>query len=87
MLALAIVEDDGLYWELGEATPKSPKRQKVQVEEDSLNDSISTIKTSVSTKKPAKSTQKSTSNTNVLTPDEKTPAITLSPHKGQLYLN
>jgi len=37
--------------------PKSPKWQKVQVEEKSLNDSISTIKTAMSTK-PAKSVLK-----------------------------
>jgi len=48
MLALAIVNDDGLYWELEDSTPKSPKWQKVQVEEEYLNDSVSTIKTAVS---------------------------------------
>jgi len=53
MLSLAFTaEDDALYWEQDKATPKSPKRQKVHVEEESLNDSVSTIKTVVSTHKP-----------------------------------
>jgi len=51
MLSSALAEDDALYWEAEETTPKSPKCQKVQVEEESLNDSVSTIKTAVSTKK------------------------------------
>jgi len=36
--------NDALYWEQEEETPKSPKHQKVQVEEESLNDLVSTIK-------------------------------------------
>jgi len=45
-------KDDALYWEQEDDTPKSPTWQKVQVEEESLNDLVSTIKTAVSTRKP-----------------------------------
>jgi len=53
MLSSALTaEDDTLYWEQEEDAPKSPKHQKVQVEEESLNDSVSTIKMAVSMCKP-----------------------------------
>jgi len=53
MLSLAFTaNDNALYWEQEDDPPKSPKWQKVQVEEESLNDSVSTIKTAVSTQKP-----------------------------------
>jgi len=52
MLSLAFAtKDNALYWEQDKETPKSPKRQNVQVEEESLNDSVSTIKTAVSMQK------------------------------------
>jgi len=60
---LALPEDDTQYWEPQDTTPKSPKHQKVQVEEESLNDSVSTIKTAISTKKPACSALKSSTST------------------------
>jgi len=45
-------DDDALYWEQEETVLKSPKWQKVQVEEESLNDSVSMIKMVVSIQKP-----------------------------------
>jgi len=57
MLSLAFAAKYALYWEQDKDTPKSPKQQKVQVEEESLNNLVSMIKTAVSTCKP-KSTLK-----------------------------
>jgi len=64
MLLSALADDDALYWEQEESPPKSPKRKKVQVEEESLNDSVSTIKTVVSTQKPKSALKNSTTPTN-----------------------
>jgi len=71
MLSSALVADDNaLYWESEESAPKSPKRQKVQVEEESLNNSVSTIQTAVSTRKP-KPALKNSSNQSQVTSESK----------------
>jgi len=62
MLGEAIADDDNLYWEAEKPAPAptSPKRKRVQVEEESLDDTVSTIKSGLSTKKTRKSAMKST---------------------------
>ena len=71
MLSSALAaDDDALYWEQEDDAPKSPKRQKVHVEEESLNDSVSTIKTAVSTRKP-KPAIKNNSTTSVASTENK----------------
>ncbi len=64
MLGEAIADDDDLYWEAEKPAPAptSPKRKRVQVDEESLDDTISTIKSGLSTKKTRKSAMKSTEN-------------------------
>ncbi len=52
MLAAALAaDDDDLYWEADIMKPPSPKRKRPQAEEESLDDSISTVKTAMSVKK------------------------------------
>jgi len=67
MLTVAIAEDDDLYWEAEKPPPEpaSPKRKRVQLEEESLDDTVSTIKSGLSTKKTRKSAlkEKGTKNT------------------------
>jgi len=58
MLAAALADDDDLYWEMDATKPPSPKRKCPQAEEESLDDSVSTVKTAMSTKKPPKSALK-----------------------------
>jgi len=60
MLGEAIVDDDDLYWAAEKLAPEptSPKQKRVQVEEESLNDTVSTIKSGLSTKKTRKSSMK-----------------------------
>jgi len=51
MLAAALETEDDLYWEADATKPPSPKRKRYQAEEESLDDSISTVKTAMSAKK------------------------------------
>jgi len=62
ILGEAIAEDDDLYWAAKKPVPEptSPKRKRVQVEEESLDDTVSTIKSGLSTKKTRKSAKKPT---------------------------
>jgi len=58
MLDAALDNEDGLYWETEATKPPSPKRKRNQAEEESLDDSISTVKTAMSAKKTPKSALK-----------------------------
>jgi len=60
MLTVAMADDDDLYWasEKPPPDPASPKRKRVQLEEESLEDTVSTIKSGLSTKKTRKSALK-----------------------------
>jgi len=59
MLTLAFAAADALYWEQEDLVPKPPKQQKVQINKESLNNSVLlTIKMAVSTRKPSKSVLK-----------------------------
>ncbi len=53
MLGEAIADDNDLYWEAEKPAPAptSPKRKRVQVDEESLDDTVSMIKSGLSTKK------------------------------------
>jgi len=65
MLSEALVEDDDLYWaaEKPAPDPTSPKRKQVQLEEELLDNTVSTIKLGLSMKKTKKSILKN-SNSN-----------------------
>jgi len=58
MLTVAIVDDNDLYWAAEKPPPDlaSPKRKRVQLEEELLDDTVSMIKLGLSTKKTCKST-------------------------------
>jgi len=58
MLAVAMVDDDDLYWEMDITKPPSLKCKCPQAEEESLDDSVPTINTAMSEKKAPKSTLK-----------------------------
>jgi len=53
MLSVATTDKDNLYWaaEKPALDPASPKRKHIQLEEESLDDTISMIKSGLSTKK------------------------------------
>jgi len=53
MLMVAIAEDNDLYWaaEKPPPDPALPKRKRVQLDEESLDDTVLTIKSGLSTKK------------------------------------
>jgi len=57
---VAIVDDDNLYWaaEKPPPDPASPKCKQVQLKEESLDDTVLTIKSGLSTKKTCKSALK-----------------------------
>jgi len=58
MLELATVDNNNLYWE-AEAIPQPAKQKWTQIDKESLNDSVLTVKTAVTQKKTAeKSTLK-----------------------------
>jgi len=63
MLAAALAEDNNLYWETDVTKPPSLKRKCLQAEEESLDDSISMVKTEMSIKKGPKSALKGTTTT------------------------
>jgi len=48
MLALAISDSDALYWETDMTKLATPKCKKVKVDEESVTDSLSTVKTAIS---------------------------------------
>jgi len=52
MLTVAMADDDDLYWAVEKPLPDpaSPRRKQVQLEEESLEDTMSTIKSGLSTK-------------------------------------
>ena len=57
---VAIAEDNDLYWaaEKPPLDPALPKRKRVQLDEESLDDTVLTIKSGLSTKKTQKSALK-----------------------------
>jgi len=63
MLAVALAEEDDLYWEMDNTKPPSPKRKWPQADKESMDDSISTVKTAMSVKKMPKPALKGTSST------------------------
>jgi len=60
MLAVAIDDDDNLYWEADVTKPPLPKQKRPQAEEESLDDSVLLVKMAMSIKKIPKSAIKST---------------------------
>jgi len=58
MLAAALEDDNTLYWETDITKPPSPKRKQPQADEESLDDSVSTVQTAMSAKKIPKSATK-----------------------------
>jgi len=60
MLGVAMADEDDLYWEAKKPAPEltSPKQKQVQVEEESLDDTVSTIKPGLSTKKAHRAASK-----------------------------
>jgi len=54
MLAVALTDNDALYWEMDGTKQPSPKWKHPQAEEKSLDNSILTIKMAMSTKKMPK---------------------------------
>jgi len=60
MLGVAMADEDDLYWEAKKPAPEptSLKRKWVQVEEESLDDTVSTIKSGLSTKKTCRTASK-----------------------------
>jgi len=72
MIDLSTTDPDDLYWATETSTP-SPKRKRVQANEESLDDSTSTVKTAISRKsklKPALKNSSSTETTNTNTVKE-----------------
>jgi len=63
VLATALDNDDALYWELEVEKPPSLNIKQPQAKEESINNSILTVKTAMSTKKMPKSTLKGSSST------------------------
>jgi len=48
MLMAALSDADGLYWEADAQEQVPPKRKKIKVDDESVTDSISTVKTAIS---------------------------------------
>jgi len=88
-LVLVLDNDDALYWEQEDNAPKPPKWPQVPVEEESLNDSVSTIKMAMSAKELAKSAIKNFSKASTSAMDEKKLILALqqSIHREQPYPN
>jgi len=59
----ALADDDDLYWEMDTTKPPSPKCKRAQADEESIDDSILTVKMAMSVKKPPKSALKGKSST------------------------
>ncbi len=64
MLAAVLENDDVLYWEVEVMKQPLPKRKWPQAEEESLDDSVLTVKTTVSVRKTQKSALKGNTQTN-----------------------
>jgi len=62
MIDLSATDSDDLYWAAETSTP-APKRKRVHADEESLDDSTSTVKTAVSTKAKLKSALKNSGST------------------------
>jgi len=62
MIDLSSTDADDLYWVAETSTP-APKRKRVHADEESLDDSTSTVKTAVSTKSKLKSALKNSGST------------------------
>jgi len=58
MLAVALENDDALYWEVDMPKQPLPKHKQPQAEEESLDDSVLTMKMAMSVKKTPKSALK-----------------------------
>jgi len=61
MLAAALADNDDLYWEMDVTKPPSPKLKRPPAEEESIDDTVSTINTAMSAEKTQKSAIKSPS--------------------------
>jgi len=60
MLTVVLSDTDGLYWETDVQEQATPKRKKIKVNDESVSDSISTVKTAISsvrTRGPPTTTQ------------------------------
>jgi len=51
MLVAALVDNNSLYWEMDVTKNPSPKHKRPQAEEESLDNSVLTVKTAMSVKK------------------------------------
>jgi len=48
MLNVAMADEDGLYWETDAVETLPAKRKKIKVDDESITDSVSTVKTAIS---------------------------------------
>jgi len=48
MLNVAMADEDGLYWEAEAVETLPAKRKKIKVDDESVTDSVSTVKTAIS---------------------------------------
>jgi len=76
MLAMALENNDVLYWEVDTSKPPSPKHKRPQAEEESLDDSVSTMKMAMSVKKTPKLALKGNTQT---TMEGKTQTLQVTP--------
>jgi len=51
MLNVAMLDEDRLYWEVEANETMPPKWKKIKVDEESVTDSVSTVKTAISSVK------------------------------------
>jgi len=92
MLSVAMDDKDDLYWEAKKLAeqlveqptkqktqnPSSPKRKHVQIEEESMDDMVSMIKSGLSTKKTRKSALKNKTTTGQKELDNKQDSATIA---------
>jgi len=64
MLAVALADNNACYWEVETTKPPSLKCKRPQAEEESLDNSVSMVKTAMSVKKTPKSALKGSPSTN-----------------------
>jgi len=62
MLNQALSDTDGLYWEIDTADAIPTKRKKIKVDDESVTDSLSTVKTAISSVRTRRTTTASTQN-------------------------
>jgi len=73
MLNVAMLDEDGLYWEV-EATETLPaKRKKIKVNEESVMDSVSMVKTAISSVKTKHTTSNHQKPSNATPPSKTLP--------------